>query len=138
MGKEFELKEIFMIIGALAIGVILLVTVLTQKQPPKTEVDALKSSCDDITPPWYFSKTQQNDTVKPGIVSHSINYTSTASPEEVESYYVKLLTGSGWQHAKERDVLKFKKDKYRFNIWLPEFSLSTRRIYSVSCFIDAP
>src|SRR5215211_7522799 len=98
MEKEFGFKEILMIIGALAIGVVLLISILTQKEPKKNEVDALKSTCDNITPPFSFYKTQQNDTVKPGIVSRFINYSSTASPEEVENYYVKLLTGSGWQY----------------------------------------
>lgn len=138
MDKEFGFKEILMIIGALAIGVFLLITVLTQKEPKKIEVDTLKSTCDNIKPPFQFYKTQQHDIAKPGVISQSISYSSTASPEEVENYYVKLLTGSGWQYSKENEVLIFKKDKYRFNIEVPQFSLSTNRIYSVACFMDAP
>ena len=141
MEKEFEIKEILAIIGALIIGVVFLIMILTQRKMPEPDVvQTFRNTCDKITPHPAFHKAHQNESRKPKTVLRSINYSSPAKPDEVEKHYVKLLTSSGWQYTRENQVgtifLKFRKGNYKFNIELPKFSLTSNRIYLVGCSVD--
>lgn len=136
MEKEFDVKEILAIIGALLIGVILLVTILVNgKRMPDDQVQEWKSVCDNIKPPPFFGTKYDRSSTKPNIALRSIQYSSTASAEEVDEYYVNLLTHSGWNYRKDSNILRFKKGKYSINITDENFSFVTNKIYLVSCSV---
>jgi hypothetical protein len=103
------------------------------------EANEVKNICSDLKPPPFFAKTHQTDVVKSRGASRSANYSSLAPPEQIEEYYVNLLTSSGWSYYKEgrgaTTFLRFKKGKYSINIEYLEFSITSKKNYSVSCSI---
>lgn len=100
------------------------------------EAEEVKNICSDLKPPPFFAKTHQTDDVKSHAALRSIQYSSLAPPEQVEEYYVNLLTKSGWSYRKENEgstYLRFKKGKYAINVEFQEFSITEKKIYSVGC-----
>jgi Na+-translocating ferredoxin:NAD+ oxidoreductase RnfG subunit len=116
MEKDVGIREVLAIILVLVGGTLFLILTFTSKSITEEEVKKMKSICDNLIPPPSFLKTHQSDVVKSSHAVRGINYSSIATPKEVEEHYVKLLTKSGWQYTKEEGgiatYLRFKRDKY--------------------------
>ncbi len=103
------------------------------------EAEEVKNICSNLKPPPSFVKTRQRDSVKPNTALRSIQYSSPAEPEEVEKYFVNLLTHSGWSYQKKgftpADQLFFKKGKFTIYIESPNFFSTSNKVYLVDCSI---
>ena len=108
-------------------------------QITKEEVQEVKNICSNLNPPPSFVKMRQRDSVKPNNALRSIQYSSIAEPEEVEEYFVNLLTHSDWIFFKgnhiPRDNLRFKKGKFTIDISTENFSFISKKVYIVDCSI---
>ncbi len=107
-------------------------------QISKEEAEEVRNICNNLKPPPSFVKTHERYGVKTGHALQTIQYSSSDSYDEVEKYYVDLLTHSGWTFSKERagtDNLIFKKDKYSVVIGSASFSFVSNKVYTVSCSI---
>lgn len=109
------------------------------QQITDAEAQEVKNICSNLKPPPSFIKKHEFDIVKSHAANRSINYSSRATKEEVEEYFVNLLTKSGWSYRKERgggaDTLGFRKGKYAINIESPNYLFNANKIYSVDCSI---
>lgn len=106
-------------------------------QPSPEELKMLQDTCNNLTPPDYFVKVREYPVLISVGATIQKNYESNVDPEMVKQYYKNKLVSQGWEYELFSEggtnELKFYKGKFEISVEYEYLSLTSNRLYMVSC-----
>ena len=117
----------------------LIFTSCEQLFPRMTESDlnSLRTACEQLPIPPNFRKTQQHTVEKIGSAVYSAQYASDSDSNAIEEYFENELTKNGWNFSGNSDSinrsLEFRKGRILIAIRYSRLLPIRERAYGVSC-----